>query len=111
MESVGDGWTTIVVVADTGAEYAIGRLGRDTRLDVSVVDAVARLHLAARRLHLSLQLRNTSHELRALLDFVGLADVIRDVRATALGLEERRQAERGEQLGTQEVVVPGDPPV
>ena len=78
MASGGDGWTTIVVVAGTGTEYAIGRLDNLARVDLTVVDALARLHLAARRADLALVLRNTGTELRALLDFVGLADVIRD---------------------------------
>ena len=75
--------------------------------DLAVVDALARLQLAARRLGYSIGLRNASAELRGLLDLVGLADVVRD--AAALPLEARWEAEGGKQLRVEEVVQPGDP--
>jgi anti-anti-sigma regulatory factor len=75
--------------------------------DLAVVDALARLQLAARRLGYSIGLRNPSPELRALLDLVGLADVVRDT--AALPLEAQREAKGGKQLGIEEVVQPGDP--
>jgi hypothetical protein len=75
--------------------------------DLAVVDALARLQLAARRLGYSIGLRHPSAELRALLDLVGLADVVRD--AADLSLEPRWEAEGGKQLGVEEVVQPGDP--
>jgi hypothetical protein len=74
--------------------------------DLAVVDALARLQLAARRLGYSIGLRDPSAELRALLDLVGLADVVRD--AADLSLEARWEAEGGKQLGVEEVVQPGD---
>ena len=69
--------------------------------DLELVDALARLQLLARRRGVSLQLR-PCEELRELLHFVGLTDV--------LSLEPRRQAEQRVQLGIEEVVQPGDPP-
>jgi len=75
--------------------------------DLVVVDALARLQLAARRLGYSIRLRNPSAELRALLDLVGLADVVLD--AAALPLEARGETEGGKQLGIEKVVQPGDP--
>ena len=42
--------------------------------DLVVVDALARLQLAARRLGYSIRLRNPSAELRALLDLEGWAE-------------------------------------
>ncbi len=75
--------------------------------DLVVVDALARLQLAARRLGYSIRLGNPSAELRALLDLVGLADVVLD--AAALPLEARGEAEGGKQLGIEKVVQPGDP--
>ena len=77
--------------------------------DLAVVDALARLQLAARRVGCSIGLRNPSAELCALLDLVGLADVVAEV--AALPLEARREAEGGKQLGVEEVVQPGDPSV
>jgi len=46
------------------------------RRDLAVVDALARLQLAAQRLGWSVRVRNADDELRALLEFVGLADVL-----------------------------------
>jgi len=47
--------------------------------DVWVVDALARLQLAAQQVGGSIRLRNPCERLRALLDFVGLSDVFPDV--------------------------------
>ena len=40
------------------------------------IDALARLQLAARRHDCQVQLRHASRELRELVDFVGLTDVL-----------------------------------
>ncbi len=56
--------------------------------DAGVVDALARLQLTARRLGCDLRLRRESLELEQLLDFVGLAEVLR--------LEVGRQSEERE---------------
>jgi hypothetical protein len=76
------------------------------RLDLALVEALARLQLAARRLGCSIRLRDPCEELCGLLDLVGLADV---VAGAALPLEAGGEAEDGEQLGIEEVVQPGDP--
>jgi ABC-type transporter Mla MlaB component len=55
------------------------------RADVHVVDALARLQLAAKRRGCSLVLRNASRDLAELVGLMGLADV--------LAVEPRRQAE------------------
>jgi hypothetical protein len=70
--------------------------------DLALVDLLARLQLAARRAGGSVVLREPCERLRALLDLVGLAEL--------LPLEKRREAEGGIQLGIQEVVQPGDAP-
>jgi hypothetical protein len=44
--------------------------------DLELVDELARLQLAARRVGYSIQLRNVCPELAALLDLVGLGEVI-----------------------------------
>jgi len=46
------------------------------RRDMEVVDSLARLQLAAKRLGWSIRVRNPDDELRALLEFAGLAEVL-----------------------------------
>lgn len=75
--------------------------------DLAVVDALARLHLAAKHLGWSLLVRNPPTELRELLDLVGLGELIGG--PPALRLEAVRKAEDGEQLGVEEAVETGDP--
>ena len=71
--------------------------------DAITVEALARLQLSLRRLGLELCLRNPSNELRALLAFVGLDDV--------LPVEASGQAEEREQrLGVEEERELDDPP-
>ena len=77
------------------------------RPDLALVGALARLQLAALRLGCSIRLRDPCPELRDLLDLVGLAELV--AGAPGLPLEARREAERGEQLGVEEVVEPDDP--
>lgn len=102
----GDGSGAIVVVLDGGAEVVVGELtGRGP--DLAVVDVLARLQLVARRMGCSVRLRDPSPELCDLLRLVGLAEV---VGGGDLALEAGREPERGEQLGIEEVVEPGDPP-
>jgi hypothetical protein len=72
-------------------------------LDLEVVDALARLQLAARRAGRSIRLVHPSQELRDLLDFAGLADVVPSA------LEPVGETESGEELWIKEVVEPGDP--
>jgi ABC-type transporter Mla MlaB component len=50
----------------------------DVAPDAVTVDALARLQLAARRHGCQVRLRGTSEELRELLDFMGLSDVLPD---------------------------------
>jgi hypothetical protein len=58
--------------------------------DCVTVDALARMHLAARRAGVELDLRHASAELRELLVFTGLSGALR--------LEPGRQAEEREEL-------------
>ena len=62
---------------------------RRLKADAAAVDALARLQLAARRVGAELTLCHASAELRCLLVFCGLDEV--------LGLEPERQAEEREQ--------------
>jgi ABC-type transporter Mla MlaB component len=51
---------------------------RGVNTDVVTVDALARLQVAARRHGCRVRLRNASDELRELVAFMGLADVLPD---------------------------------
>lgn len=101
----GDGARAVVVQLDCGVEVVIGYLVVACP-DLVLVEALARLQLAARRLGTSIHLRDAPPELRELLDLVGLADLI--VGPRQLPLEVGRQPEGGEQLGVEEIVEPGD---
>jgi hypothetical protein len=71
--------------------------------DLATLDALARLHVTARRLGRELRLQHATHELRALVAFAGLGDVLR--------LEPDRQAEEREQgLRVEEEGELDDPP-
>lgn len=71
----GEGPGTVVLLVDGGLELIVGRLvGR--RPDLRVVDALARCQLAAGRAGCTIRLRDPCPELSALLELVGLADVV-----------------------------------
>jgi ABC-type transporter Mla MlaB component len=75
--------------------------------DAVTVDALARLQVAARRNDCQVRLRHTSNELRELLAFMGLRDVLPEL---TLGAEPGGQAEeRKERLCTEEERELGDP--
>ena len=78
------------------------------RLDLGAVEELARLQLGARRLGLSIELRDVCPRLRELLELVGLAG---PATGGGLALQAGGEAEGGEQLGVQEAVEPGDQPV
>ena len=73
-------------------------MGR-ARIDLEVVDELARVQLAARRIGCSIRLRDVREDLVELLDLVGLRGALQ-----VLG-----QAECGEQRSVEEVVVTDDP--
>ncbi|MFF9643762.1 STAS domain-containing protein [Kitasatospora aureofaciens] len=96
-------------------------LGALTAPDLAVVDALARLRLAAGRHRVSVVLLNASGPLRELLAFSGLAAMLPGAGdppdavelpwpAALLGGEPLQEAEqREEHVGVQEVGEPGDP--
>ncbi len=104
----------MVVLVRDGIEVASGALVRRPRPDLGVVDELARLQLAARRVGCSIRLRHACLELWELLELVGLAEVLtgaglgRETGAGA-GLETGREAEDGEQVGVEEMVETDDP--
>ena len=77
------------------------RLEGSAAPDLGMIDALARLQLAARRTGWTIRLRVACPEVCELIELAGLADV--------LALEALGQPEDGEQLGVEEVVEPGDP--
>lgn len=97
---------TVVVLVDGDVEVIIGRV-QGVRPDLALVDALLRLHLAARRLGCSIRLREPGEPLCDLLDLVGVAHVV----GGRLPLDARREAEGREQFRVEEVVEPGDPSV
>jgi hypothetical protein len=89
------------------AELASWPLAEGGRPDLSVVDELARLQLAARRLGCSIRLRNACGHLWDLLDLAGLAHVV--TRIGGLVVEVAGEPEGAEELGVEEGVEPGDP--
>jgi hypothetical protein len=96
----------VVVLARDGVEIVSWPFEVRGPIDLSVVDDLARLQLAARRMGCSLKLRDTCGELTALLAFLGLAQA---VAGATVGLQVVGEAEGGEEGGVEEVVVPDDP--
>ncbi len=87
----------IVVVGLGGIEVTTWTLPVVAQPDLGVIDELARLQLAARRLGYTIRLRNACAGLSELLDLAGLR------------LEMQGEAEGGEQVGVEEVVMPDDP--
>ena len=65
-----------VVLAAGGVELASWPLAGSAHPDLDVIDALARLALAARRLGGEIELRGAGVELLSLIDFVGLDDIV-----------------------------------
>jgi ABC-type transporter Mla MlaB component len=91
-----------VVLVCRGAELASWPLQGSCRPDLGLVDHLAQVQLAAKRLGCEIELRHPGRELAELLDLAGLSDVL---RRQVVG-----QAEGGEQGGVEEAVPGGDPP-
>jgi len=103
----GEETATVVVLVDGGEEVTVARLeGR--RVDLALVDALARLQLAARLGGAAIVVRQPSPRLRELLDLVGLAGLL---DGGALSLDAVGETEEPEQLGVEEVLPGGDLPV
>ena len=73
---------------------------------LALVDELARLQLAAGRMGCRIELRSPGADLLALLDLVGLREI---VRVAPLRVEVVGEAEHGEQPRIDEVVAPDDP--
>jgi hypothetical protein len=95
----------LVVLVCRNLELARLPLPGSAHPDLEVVETLALLQLALRRVGCSVSVRHASVELVELLELVGLRDVVTDVALREVGGE----AEVGEQVGVDEVVVPDDP--
>lgn len=97
----------MVVLVSGNTTMVCGALILEGRPDLSVVDELARLQLAARRLGCSIVLRGVGVELAELLAFAGLTDILPAV-AQHQG-EKGGEVEGGEEVGVEERMNPGDP--
>lgn len=70
---------TIVLVSD-GFAMAIGRVDQTTVLDLALVERLLRLRLAAVRRGWSVRLEHVDERLRALVELVGVSDLLLDDR-------------------------------
>jgi len=78
-DAEGGATRTVVLVLEGDVEVVLWRMDGMPDPDLWVVDALARLQLAARQMGGSIRLRNPCERLRALLDFAGLSEVFPDV--------------------------------
>jgi hypothetical protein len=96
----------VTVVLMRGDDEVASWTLRPQRPDLARAEELARLQLAAKRMGCRIHLRHAGDRLLALLDLIGLRDV---VTVAELRVEVVGQPERGEQAGVDEVVVRGDP--
>jgi hypothetical protein len=96
-----------VVLVCRDVEVASWLVAGLDRPDLAVVDELARLQLAARRLGCSIRLRAAGTEVCELLDLVGLGELAPG--AAGLCQQASGEAEGGEQVGVEEIVMPDDP--
>ena len=94
----------VVLVVDDHTEITLFHLARPEIVDLGVIDSLASLQLAARRLGWAVRVDDPCPTLRGLIELVGLGDVL-------LRRQVRGETELGEQLRVEEVVQPGDPSV
>jgi hypothetical protein len=95
-----------VVLVRAGVEVARWPLAHDLRPDLALVDALARFQLLARRAGCRIEVREAGGALVALLDLVGLGDVVGDARAA---LQVDREPEGREEIGVEEAGLGHDP--
>ncbi len=85
----------------------VAELGHVTNPDLTTVEALARLQLAAGRIGYAICLRDAPPTLRALLDLVGLDDALPLCPGSELRLE-RKTEERKQPGGVEKEVEPCD---
>jgi ABC-type transporter Mla MlaB component len=97
-----DAMATVVLLRGE-LELSQWPLSRAERADLAAVEVLARMALAARRLGFAIRLQDADPDLVELLGLAGLAEVA-GLPGQVVG-----EAEDGEELGPEEVVVPDDP--
>jgi anti-anti-sigma regulatory factor len=90
----------VVVLVDDATGMVVARVEARV-VDITLIGALARIQLLARRQGRRVHVRDASPELRGLLELAGLAGVIR--------LEPLREPEGGEDLRVEEVMEARDP--
>jgi hypothetical protein len=108
--SPSDGLGRVVVLDGGGVEIAAWRLAPGPTPALVLVDRLCRLQLLAHRRGWSIVLHDPSVDLREVLDFLGLGDVLESLDVDQSGVEALGDAEVVEQLGVEEVVEPDDLP-
>jgi len=94
-----------VLLCCGAVELVVCDVERTTETNAATVDGLARLQLTTRRAGCRMRVRRATGDLRALVSFMGLADVLRVSGSKPVGeAEERKQP-----LGIEEEADPGDP--
>jgi hypothetical protein len=101
------GRSAAVVVVRGDVEVGGWPLAGSERPDLTLVDGLARLQLAAYRAGCAVRVVEANCALRQLLQLAGLSETL--LGPAALSVEVCRQPERGEQTRVDEAVVPDDP--
>ncbi len=96
-----------MVLGRDGVELTRWELVIERAPDLAFVDELARMQLAARRLGCTIAVPDACARLAALLDLVGLAELL--LGSDVLGREVGREPEQPEETGVEEIVVPDDP--
>lgn len=76
MVATNSGPKTVEIVGPDGVAIAVLRIELTGPPDLALVDALARLQLAASRAGCTIRLRNACADMCALIELVGLGDVI-----------------------------------
>jgi hypothetical protein len=105
----GEGWARVVVRAPDDVEVVSWPINGSGSHDLALVDALARLQLAARRFGCSIVLRGAEDDVLGLIDLVGLKEVLTGGGPARSGGQVAGEAEGLEQLQVEEVVLPDDP--
>ena len=86
-----------ILLTNEAVDQLVCDVGAIATPDAVTVDALARLHLTARRMGREVRIRRASPQLRDLLAFMGLKGVL--PLSERSGLQTRRQPEEREQVG------------
>jgi hypothetical protein len=74
MDAEAPPWAVIALVVDDGDEVPLGQFGGDAPCDLTTLDHLLRLSLAARRLGVSIRVTAIHRDLRELVELAGVSD-------------------------------------